>query len=262
MKIAVCVKQVPDTTRVEVDQKTGTLRREGVESVLNPLDSFAVEEALRLRERCGGSVTAISMGPPQAEAMLREVMAFGVDDAVLVSGREFAGSDTWATSLALAAAVQHCDEFNLVMCGKQATDGDTGHVGPELAVHLGWPHLTCVSKIRDINHLSLVAERLTDTGHQLVRVSLPAVLTAVKELNEPRMPNLADLYRGRFKDVKHLNAADLGVDAGEVGLDGSPTRVVQVFSPDRARGGRIFEDDLEAGIDLAAEMITERMSRE
>ena len=257
MRVVVCVKQVPDTTRVAIDPETKTLVREGVASVLNPLDSYAVEEALRVRERLGGTVTALTLGPPQAEGMLRQVMALGVDEAVLVSGQEFAGSDTWSTSYALARAIRSLAGAGLILCGKQAVDGDTAHVGPELAVHLGLPQATCVRAVREIAPDHAVVERLTDSGHEVLRMPLPAVLTVVKDLNEPRLPNLEDLCRGRFAPVSALGWEEIGADPAEIGLEGSPTRVVEIFSPRTERRGRIYEDDTDAGVDEAVRLLDE-----
>ena len=257
MRIVVCVKQVPDTTRVAIDPETKTLVREGVASTLNPLDSYAVEEALRVRERLGGKVMALTLGPSQAEAMLRQVMALGVDEAVLVSGQQFAGSDTWSTSYALAQAIRSLGGCDLILCGKQAVDGDTAHVGPELAVHLGLPQVTCVRAVREIAPSHAVVERLTDSGHEVLRVPLPAVMTVVKDLNEPRLPNLADLYRGRFAPVNTLGPAQIAADPDQIGLAGSPTRVVEIFSPRTERGGRIYDGNIEAGIDEAARLLDE-----
>ena len=257
MKIIVCVKQVPDTTRVEIDPETKTLVREGVESVLNPLDTFAVEEALRIRERLGAAVTALTLGPPQAERMLRETLALGVDEAVLVSGREFAGSDTWATSYALACAIRRLGPCNLILCGKQAVDGDTGHIGPEIAAHLGLPQATYVRKVREISAACAVVECLTDWGWEALRVPLPAVMTVVKDLNEPRLPNLADLYRGRFAQVSTLDAAAVGADRAEIGLEGSLTRVLRIFTPSTDRAGRIHEEDVDAGIEDVTRLLDE-----
>jgi electron transfer flavoprotein beta subunit len=255
MNVIVCIKQVPDTTRVEIDPQTNTLVREGIESVLNPLDSYAIEEALRLRERLGGRVTALTMGPPQAEAALREVLALGADEAVLLTGREFAGSDTWSTSYALACAVRALGGADLILCGRQAIDGDTAQVGPELAVHLGLPQAVCVRRILQVGPGGAVVECLTDAGHDVVRIPLPAVMTAVKELNEPRRPNLEDLHRSRVACIRRLDAAAVGADRDEIGLDGSPTRVVRIFSPPRRAGGRVFEEDLDAGVEAALRLM-------
>ena len=255
MKTIVCIKQVPDTARVEIDPETNTLVREGVESVLNPLDTFALEEALRIRERLGGTVTALTMGPSQADAVLREAMALGADEGALLCGREFAGSDTWATSYALACAVRALGGADLILCGKQAIDGDTAQVGPELAVHLGLPQVAYVRAVREITPGHAVVERLTDTGHEVLRTSLPAVMTAVKDLNEPRKPNLEDLHRSRFAHVRRLDAQAVGADPRETGLDGSPTRVLRIFSPPPKSSGKLFKDDIEAGIAEAVEML-------
>ena len=253
MRIAVCIKQVPDTPRVEIDPTTHTLVREGVESVLNPLDAFAVEAALRIRETLGGAVTALTLGPSQAERMLRDVLALGVDEGVLITGPEFAGSDTWSTSYALACALRSLGGFDLILCGKQAIDGDTGQVGPELAAQLGLPQATYVRRIREISSRHAVVERLTDEGHEVLRLPLPAVMTVLRELNEPRLPNLEDLYRGRFAPVRKLSGRDIGADPGEIGLDASPTRVVRIFAPTSARQARLFEGDSDEGIrELAA----------
>ena len=255
MKIIVCIKQVPDTTRVEIDPRTNTLVREGVQSILNPLDTFAVEAALSIRDGVGGTAVALTMGPPQAEQILREAIALGVDEGALVSGREFAGSDTWSTSYALARAIEVLGPFDLILCGKQAIDGDTGQVGPELAVHLRLPQATYVRKFREISPSYVVVERLTDRGFEVLRVPLPAVVTVVKELNEPRLPNLLDLHRGRFAELNTLDGKAIGADPAEIGLDGSPTRVVRIFSPEARRGGKLYEDDLEAGVEEVAQFL-------
>jgi len=231
MHIVVCVKQVPDTARVRIDPDTGTLVRAGVPSVLNPPDTFAIEAAVRLREMLGGTVTALSMGPAQAEAVLREAVARGCDEGVLLSDRAFAGSDTWATSYALACAVRRMGDVRLVFCGKQAIDGDTAQVGPGLAAQLGWPQATYVRDISQAGEESLTVERLTDSGNEVVRVRLPAVLTVLKDLNLPRLPSLVSQMRGRRCPVPVWRAADLGAEPGLVGLSGSPTRVMKVRTP-------------------------------
>ena len=249
MKTVVCVKQVPETANVEIDPETGTLVREGTQSVLNPLDTFAIEEGLRIRDRLAGSVTVLSMGPPQAAQILREAIALGADDAVLVSGRELAGSDTWSTSYALARAIESLGGFDLILCGKQAIDGDTGQVGPELAVHLGLPQVTYVRRLREISPAGAVLERLTDRGYEVLKVPLPAVMTVVKDLNEPRLPNLQDLYRARFADLKTLGGKDIAADPREIGLEGSPTRVVKIFHPSFERKGRIYgTEQMDSGV--------------
>ena len=249
MRIVVCIKQVPDTTEVRIDPERGTLIREGVESILNPLDAYAIEGAVALRERLGGAVTALCMGPPQAEAALREAIARGCDEGVLLTDRAFAGADTWATSYTLACAVRRMGnvrrmgdvrrnddvrpnaDVGLVLCGKQAIDGDTAQVGPGLAVHLGWPHASYVRRIPEASETALVVERLTDWGDETLKVPLPAVLTVLKDLNLPRFPSLVSQMTARRCAVERWGPAEVGGDPAQFGLAGSPTRVVKVFTP-------------------------------
>ncbi len=230
MHIVACIKQVPDTTNVRIDPERGTLVREGVAAILNPLDAFAVEAAVRLAAETGGRATALTMGPPQAEVAVREAVARGCDDALLLSDRAFAGADTWATSYALAAAIRALGDVDLVLCGKQAVDGDTAQVGPGIAVHLGWPQATYVRDVRAEDG-ALIVERLTDQGNETLRIPTPAVLTAIKDLCIPRLPSLTTAMRGRRCDVQCWGAGDLDVDPAQLGLDGSPTRVVSIFAP-------------------------------
>ncbi len=237
MNILVCIKQVPDTKDVRLDPRTNTMAREGVESIMNPFDRHALEEAVRIREEYGGSVTALSMGPPQAESVLREAISCGADDGVLVSDRAFAGADTWATSYTLARAIETVGEFDLILCGKQAVDGDTAQVGPGLACRLARPFVTCVQKIRLLDNDSLVVERMMDDGYDVVRLPIPALLTVVKDINEPRVPSLKGKMKAKKAEIKVLGAADIGADKQCIGLAGSPTQVVNVFTPE-PRGDR------------------------
>lgn len=232
MKIIVCVKQVPDAKDVRLDPKTNTLAREGVQSIMNPYDRHALEEAVRLKEQSGGTVTVISMGPPQAEAMLREAVSCGADEAVLVSDRAFAGADTWATTYTLAMAIRKIDDFDLILCGKQAIDGDTAQVGPGMAERLDIPFVAYVRKINEYTADSIRVERLMDDGHDLLEVPLPALFTVVKEINEPRIPSLKGKMRAKKIDITVLNAADIEADPEQLGLKGSNTQVVRVFSPE------------------------------
>jgi electron transfer flavoprotein beta subunit len=255
MKTVVCIKQVPDTAEVKIDPDTNTLIREGIDSVFNPLDTFALEEAVRIREAAGGEVTAISMGPPQAEEALREAMALGADRAVLVSGKELAGADTLATSYTLACAIRNDGGADVILCGKQAIDGDTAQVGPGIAAHLGIPQLTYVRRIREIDAAHVVAECMTDTGVDVVKAPLPVVMTVVKELNEPRLPSLASWKTARSADLPSLSGADIGADTERIGLDGSPTRVKSMFWPDRTKETRFLSaDPAAAAAELAAEL--------
>jgi len=239
-RLIACIKQVPDTTEVRINPETNTLVREGVESILNPLDSFAIEEAVRVKEKIGGIVTAITMGPPQAKKVLQQAKALGADEGFLICGPEFAGADTLATSYTLAQAIRHLGNAILIFCGKQAIDGDTAQVGPGIATHLDLPQLTYVRKIREINDNYITVESITDTGYEVVRSTLPAVLTVVKEINEPRLPSLKSAMKGRRYEPHILSGEEMGADLNRLGLKGSPTRVVKVFAPDQVRKTKII----------------------
>ncbi|MDA8243674.1 MAG: electron transfer flavoprotein subunit beta/FixA family protein [Elusimicrobia bacterium] len=240
MNIIVCIKQVPDTTDVRIDPVTNTLIREGVKSVINPFDAYAIEEAVRLRERCGGKVTAVTMGPPQAENALKEAIGLGCDDGVLVSDRKFAGSDTWATSYTLACAIEKLDAFDVILCGKQASDGDTAQVGPGISAHLDIPQVTYVKKIAEIDDKLAKVERMTEEGYDVVETPLPCLFTVVKEINTPRMPSLKGMMRAKSAKITKWTAADLEADEALLGLDGSPTRVVKIFTPEPRKGGEMM----------------------
>ena len=245
MHIVVCIKQVPDTADVKIDPKTNTLIREGVVSIINPFDMYAIEESIRLKEKLGGKVTAITMGPPQAESALREAIAMGVDTGILVSDRVFAGSDTWATSYTLALALKKIGDYGVILCGKQASDGDTAQVGPGIAAHLDLPQLTYVRKIEEITEEHLIGERLLEEGTEVVRVPLPCVLTVVKEINEPRLPSLMGKLAAKKAQITHWKAEDLQGKIAGFGLDGSPTKVVNIFTPPPRLGGQIFKGEPE-----------------
>ena len=240
MNIIVCIKQVPDTTNVRIDPETNTLIREGVESIINPFDMYAIEEAIRTKEKLGGKVIAISMGPPQAEQALREAISLGVDEAVLVSDRAFAGSDTWATSYTLAAAIKKLGDFDIIFCGKQASDGDTAQVGPGISVHLDMPQVTYVKKIEEFSDGKARVERMTEEGYEVIETPLPALLTVVKEINEPRMPSLKGKMKAKSAEVKKITAKDLEVEESCLGLNGSPTQVIKIFTPQPRSGGEII----------------------
>ncbi|MFP4433319.1 MAG: electron transfer flavoprotein subunit beta/FixA family protein [Phycisphaerae bacterium] len=231
MRIVVPIKQVPETNAVKMDPETGTMIREGVDAIVNPLDLYAIEAALRLREAHGGEIIAISMGPPRAESALREAISMGCDGGVLASGREFAGSDTWATSYALAAVVRKLGEVDLVLCGERATDGDTGQVGPGIAAFLDWPIVSYVSEFSAVAGSTARVHRLVEAGHEVLDVDLPAVMTVIKEIGDPRLPTLRGKQHSRAVDVPAWGADELGVDAEELGLSGSPTQVVKIFRP-------------------------------
>ena len=253
LKIIVCVKQVPDSTAIRIDPRTNTLIREGAASVINPFDENAVEEALRLRERHGGSVTVISMGPGQAKEALRETLAMGADRAVLISDPRFAGSDTYATSHTLAAAIRKIGEFDLIITGKQAFDGDTAQVGPGLAEQLGVGLAAYVRKIavnegsteRPGHAENVTVERMTDEGYEVIEIGLPLVITVVKEINAPRLPNLRGKLAAKKMEIPVWTADEIKPDPGKIGLKGSPTAVKRVFSPEPRGGGEILAGNLK-----------------
>ncbi len=240
MRIIVCIKSVPDTTEVRFHPETKTLMREGVKAQINPFDRYAIEEAVRLKEAHGGLVTVLSMGPPQAADQLRDALAVGCDEAVLLSSRAFAGSDTWATAYTLAAAIRKLAPYDLILCGKQAMDGDTGQVGPGIAAHLGVPQLTYVAKVRACDPAlgALTVERLLEEGREVAAARLPALVTVVKDINSPRDPNPRWLRRALRAEILVWTEADLPeAEPRLLGLEGSPTQVVRVFTPPPREGG-------------------------
>lgn len=242
MKICVCIKQVPATTEVKFDPATNTLIREGVESQINPFDVYALEEAVRVKERLQkegqeATVTVICMGPPQAEQALREAIALGGDNAILLSDRAFRGADTWATSFALAQALRKL-EPDIVFCGMQAIDGDTGQVGPGIAVHMDYAQATYVAKIESIEKRKITVRRLVEHGYEVCSVRLPVVMTVVKEINEPRTPSLRGKMNAKKAQIPVWKAADIEAPEEKLGLQGSPTQVVKVFSPPHREGGQ------------------------
>jgi electron transfer flavoprotein beta subunit len=235
MRIIVPIKQVPETSAVKMDEATGTMIREGVEAIVNPLDLYAIELALGLREQHGGEVTVISMGPPKADRAVREAIAMGCDRGVLISDKAFAGSDTWATSYALAGAIRKLGAFDLVVCGERATDGDTGQVGPGIASFLDLPVATYVGKVESVADGCVRVHRLVEDGHEVLEVATPAVLTVVKEVANPRLPTLRGKQRAKTAEVPVWVPKDMDLDASKLGLDGSPTHVVKIFKPKVAR---------------------------
>jgi electron transfer flavoprotein beta subunit len=255
MNIIVCIKQVPDAKDVRLDPKTNTLAREGVESIMNPFDRHALEEGVRLKEQHGGKVTVVSMGPPQAEAILREAVACGADEAVLVSDRAFAGADTWATTYTLGKAVEKNGPFDLIICGKQAIDGDTAQVGPGLGKRLNIPYVSYVKKITGFEIGVLSLHRLMDDGYDEVEMPLPGLLTVVKEINQPRVPSLKGKMRAKSLSIKTMNAEGIGADPESIGLPGSTTQVVKVFSPE-FRGERAM---LEGTVDEQVEQLVKKL---
>ncbi|MBL7165122.1 MAG: electron transfer flavoprotein subunit beta/FixA family protein [Dehalococcoidales bacterium] len=257
MNIVVCLKQVPGTTDVRIDPETNTLRRQGIKNIVNPFDTYALEEGVRLKERYGGKVTAISMGPPQAEEILREAISCGADEAILLSDAAFAGADTLATSYTLSQAMRKIEQYDLVICGRQTIDGDTGQVGPELAEWLDVPFAAYVSKVEEINGDLMKVERMVEDGHEIVEMPLPGIITVTKEINVPRLPSLRGMARSRKAEIPVWTAGDLGVDEGMVGLSGSATTVVRVFFPERIHEGEMLEGDPESQVDALLEKLRE-----
>lgn len=248
MDVVVCIKQVPATTEIKVDPKTNTLIREGIESTINPFDAYALEEGLRIKEKYGGRVTAISMGPPQAEAILKDAIAVGADKAILLSDQAFAGADTLATSYALFKAIQKIGSYDVIICGKQTLDGDTGQVGPELAEHLAVSCLTFVRKIDDISKGLIKVERLVEEGYELVQTTLPCVITVVKEINEPRLPSLRGMMAAKKAEIPVWTASDIKAEPEKIGMDGSPTEVLKVFTPKREVKAEIFAGEVASQV--------------
>ena len=234
MKIVVCVKQVPASNEVRLDPKTNTIIRDGAQAVINPFDAHALEAALQLKEHFGGEVTVLSMGIPDTERMLRECISRGADRALLLTDRAFAGADTLATSYALQKGVEKAGEFDLILCGRMAVDGDTAQIGPELAARLGVPHVTDVEWLEAAGREVTVRRQLGGSV-QTLRVPLPAVLTVMRELNVPRLPSIAGVLRAAEAKVACFDAAAVAADPALCGLKGSPTQVVQTFLPQRTR---------------------------
>jgi electron transfer flavoprotein beta subunit len=230
LRIVVCIKQVPDTQEVRLDPVTHTLKREGIAAIINPFDLYALEEGLRVKDAQGGTVTVITMGPPQAEAALREALGYGADAAVLLSDKKFAGADTWATALTLAKAVNKLGGADLIFCGKQAIDGDTAQVGPMLATILDIPYVAWARKLTFTDG-NLTVERLLDHGYDAVATTLPALITVVKEINEPRVPSFKAKLKAKKEAIPVWSIDDIGLEAGDIGLSGSFTQVVKVFPP-------------------------------
>lgn len=260
MNIIVCIKQVPDTTDVKIDPETNTLVREGVPSIINPFDMYAIEEGIRLKETFGGTVSVITLGPPQSINALREAVAMGADEAIQLSDKAFAGSDSWSTSYALSMAIKKLADYSIILCGKQAIDGDTGQVGPGIASQLGITQLTYVFKIVRLEPETgtIVVERLLEEGREIVEATLPALLTVVKDINQPRSSSLKHIRRASKLPIPVWTAADLpGIDTSRLGLKGSPTQVIRIFSPPGREGDLdlIEAESVERSAAILAEKI-------
>lgn len=243
MNSIVCIKQVPNTNEVKINQETGTLIREGIESIINPDDKNALEAALEIKEQVGGKVILLSMGPEQAKAALKEGLAMGADEAYLLSDRVFGGSDTWATATIIAAAIEKIGNYDLIFCGRQAIDGDTAQVGPEIAEFLGVPQVTYAKKIQ-VNGDELQVTRFTEDADFVFKVKTPCLITAIKELNDPRLPTVQkifEVYDEKEDNIQVMTFQNLDVDATQIGLKGSPTNVFRSFVPVKSKNSEIIE---------------------
>jgi Electron transfer flavoprotein, beta subunit len=262
MEILVCVKQVPDTAEVKIDPEKHTVIRAGVPNIFNPFDQNALEAALQLKDSQGARVTLLSMGPPQAEDVLREGLAMGADDAYLLTDRKVGGSDTLATGYCLAQAVkkvaelQGIEQFDIVLCGKQAIDGDTAQVGPQIATELGIPQITYAAEI-NVDGTTVRVKQQNEEGYIVTEAQFPVLITAVKELNEPRFPTIRGTMKAKKREIPHLSADDIKVDETKIGLKGSPTMVRKIFTPpQRTQGLVIKEEDPNAAVSVLMEKLT------
>ncbi|HHV94436.1 MAG TPA: electron transfer flavoprotein subunit beta/FixA family protein [Firmicutes bacterium] len=246
MHFIVCIKQVPEGTEVEIDEEKGILKREGVESKLNVYDAYALEAAVRLKEQYGGTVTVISMGPPQAAAVIREAYTLGADEGYLLSDRAFAGADTLATSYTLSEAIRRLPPFDLIFCGMQTTDGDTAQVGPGIAELLSLPHASYVTKIHELAGDGIIVDTDMGDGIETLKIKLPCLLTCTKEVNEPRLPSYKLKKATRGKKITIWDSKALsGANAAYFGLSGSPTQVERIFPPPRGRDKEMWEGSPE-----------------
>lgn len=258
MKIVVCIKQVPDTTEVKLDPKTNTLIRDGVPSIINPDDKAGIEAALQLKEKVGGTVTVVSMGPPQADVALREALAMGCDDAILVTDRAFGGADTWATSSTIAAALKKL-EYDVIITGRQAIDGDTAQVGPQIAEHLQIPQVSYAEELNVNEAGNLIVKRQFEDRYHMIEVKTPCLLTALAELAEPRYMSVSgvfDAYREKEVKVWTLKEIEDTVDPANLGLKGSPTNVKKSFTKQAKGKGQFYED---VSADEAVQIIVDKL---
>ena len=259
MNIVVLIKQVPNTNEVKIDMKTGTLIRDGVESIINPDDKFALEAALRLKDKDANvHITVITMGPSQAEVALREALAMGCDEAILVTDRLAGGSDTWATSLVLSAAIKKLGKYDLILAGRQAIDGDTAQVGPQVAEKLNLPQVTYVNDL-ELKDGGVVVHRGLEDGYQLIEVKFPCVLTAISGLGNPRYPRFTGVFEAYEKEVPYWSMKDIGLETSkEIGLEGSPTKVHKSFTPKLERAGEVFSDGSKENVSELLSKLRER----
>ncbi len=253
MELLACIKQVPDTSEIKLDPETNTLIRTGLPSIINPFDMNALEAALAVKDKYEGTrVTVVTMGPPQAQVSLKECLAMGADEACLISDRAFAGADTLATSYTIAMAIKKMEEdighkFDIIFCGKQAIDGDTAQVGPQIAEELGIPQVTYVCSL-EVKDGDVITKREHEAGFEVLRTPTPLLVTAVKALNEPRYPTLLHSIRANRYKVHTITAKDMAVDVARLGLKGSPTRVRKVYNPPLRIAGKILKDGVSQAV--------------
>jgi electron transfer flavoprotein beta subunit len=257
MKIVVCIKQVPDTTEIKINPATGTLIRDGVPSIMNPDDKGALELALQFREQFGAHVTVITMGPPQADVMMREALAMGADRAILLSDAKFAGSDTLATSWAISGLLRKL-EWDLIVAGRQAIDGDTAQVGPQLAEHLGLPQISYVAAAEYDGRGKLTVKKETEEGYQMLEVGTPCLLTVLASAYEPRYMSVQGIVEAYKREVEVWNAAMIDVDEARLGLKGSPTRVVKSFGKSLKSAGEVYEVEPEEAVGIIISKLKEK----
>ena len=256
MRIIVPIKQVPETSNVKMDPETGTMLRSGLASIINPLDLYAIETAIRLREQSqGGEVIALTMGPSNAAFALREAIAMGCDDAFLLCHKKFAGSDTWATSYTLVQAIRKIGDFDLIICGERATDGDTGQVGPGIASFLNLPLATYVSGVSLLSSRELRIERMVEDGVEILRTPFPALITVIKEVASPRFPTLRQKLDASKAKITTWGPEDIDADIANLGLSGSPTRVVKIDRPQVARKAKLIHAHTSEEYDKAARLM-------
>lgn len=258
MNILICVKQVPNTNEIKIDPEKGTLIRDGVESILNPTDANALEEALNLKDKLDDvKITVISMGPPQAKEMLRECLAMGADDAILLSDRAFGGADTWATSNTLAAAIKKIGDYDIVFAGREAIDGDTAQVGPQVAENLRIPQVTYVEEFK-VEGNEVIVHRKVEDGYHIIRVKMPVLLTTIEELNKPRYMTIDGIYDAFETKINIWSLEDIPIDKDKVGLKASPTRVYKSFTPEPKKKGVILEGTCEEKSNKLIETLKEK----
>ena len=257
MKLIVLIKQVPETSNVKMDETTGTIIREGLESIINPLDLYAIETGIQLKEQHGGMLTVMTMGPPASKEALKEALAMGCDHAIQICHKCFSGADTWATSHVLAEAIKRrIGQFDLILCGERATDGETGQVGPGVASFLDLPLVTYVNKIYDITEGNgFRVHRLVEGGYEVLSLPFPALLTVVKEICTPRLANLRGYMRAQNIAIPVVGPDDIQVKDDWIGLHGSPTRVVKIFRPRVSRQGERYQIKKDTDIELVVEKL-------